>query len=371
MVKIAKYVGLDVHKDTIAIASCTGGALESVKDEGTVVHDLPRLMRKLSTLAPLEHLSVVYEAGPTGFGLCRSLRDHGVRCIVVAPNRVPCVPGPKIKTDKRDARWLSFQLRMNGLTGIAIPDEELEALRDLVRAREDSLHALRRTRQQLSALLLRHDLRFTGKSTWNQKHLGWIESLRLESEAPELAKKHYLMVIRQHDERIDELTENIERLAAALKGVHGELYRMLQALRGVSTIVAATIVAELGDLRRFKSASRLMSYLGMVPSEYSSGRRSKRGSITKAGNSHVRRVLVEACWSGRLRPARPVRLQRRQAGLDQAVIDIAWKAQKRLNERFKKMRARGKPQNITIIAMAREMIGFIWAIGQHMGPKSA
>jgi transposase len=369
MVKVAKYVGLDVHKDTIAVASCTGGPMQPARDEGTVPHDLTRLLRKLASLAPLEHLHVVYEAGPTGFGLCRALRDHGVACIVVAPNRVPQMPGPRIKTDKRDARWLAWQLRMGSLNGIAIPDEELEALRDLVRAREDSIYTRRRTRQQLSGLLLRHDVKWTGKHTWGPRHVEWIKSLRLSSEAQELAKKHYLEVVHHLDERIEELSSDIERISTALPGVHGTLYRALQALRGVSTIVAATFVCELGDLRRFKSAGRLMSYVGMVPREYSSGPKTWRGSITKTGNPHVRRVAVEASWSGRLRPARPVRLQRRQEGLDQAVIDIAWKAQKRLYERYRRMRARGKEQNVTIIAMARELLGFAWAIGQRVEPQ--
>jgi transposase len=371
MVTIAKYIGLDVHKDTIAVASCAGGPLESVQVHGTVPHDLPRLLHKLAELGPLERLSVVYEAGPTGFGLCRALRDHGVNCIVVAPNRVPQMPGPKIKTDKRDARWLAHQLRMNGLSGIAIPDQELEALRDLIRAREDSLYTRRRTRQQMSALLLRHDVRWTGKRTWNPAHSAWMQSLRLSSEAPELAKKHYLTVIAQLDGRIEELSADIERIAGSLRGIHGVLFRMLQAMRGVQALTSATLVSELGDLRRFKSASKLMSYVGMVPSEYSSGSRVKKGSITKAGNPHVRRVLVEACWSGRLRPAHPKRLKRRQAGLDQAVIDIAWKAQKRLYTRYRRMRARGKEQNVTIIAMAREMLGFMWAIGQRVEAQSA
>jgi transposase len=371
MVKIAKYVGLDVHKDTIAIARCTGGPLESAKDEGTVAHDVPRLLRKLASLAPFEHLRVVYEAGPTGFGLCRELRAQGISCIVVAPNRVPQMPGPKVKTDKRDARYLAWQLRMGSLTGIAIPDEELEALRDLTRAREDTLHARRRTRQQLAGLLLRHGVRYGGRQTWTPKYVDWIKGLRLGSEAQDLAKKHYLNAIEYLGGRIDELTADIERLAALLHGVHGKLYRSQQALRGVSTIVAATLVCELGDLRRFKSASHLMSYVGMVPREYSSGPKTWRGSITKAGNPHVRRVLVEACWSGRLRPAKPKRLLRRQAGVDPTVIDIAWKTQKRLYDRYRRMRARGKPQNVTIIALAREMLGFIWSIGQRVEPQSA
>lgn len=370
MVKIAKYVGLDVHKDTIAIASCVGGPLSSARDEGTVVHDLPRLLRQLAKLGPFEHLSVVYEAGPTGFGLCRELRAHGISCMIVAPNRVPKIPGPKIKTDKRDARYLAWQLRMGALSGIAIPDEELEALRDLTRTREDALHARRRTRQQLAGLLLRLGQRYDGKQTWTPKYVEWIKSLRLGSEAQELAKRHYLNALEYLGERIEELTVDIERLALLLRDVHGELYRSLQAMRGVSTLVSATIVGELGDLRRFPSASRLMSYVGMVPNEHSSGARVWRGSITKAGNPHVRRVLVEAAWSGRLRPARSKRLQQRQVGVDQAVIDISWRTQKRLYDRYRRMRARGKPQNVTIIALAREMLGFMWSIGQHVGQKS-
>lgn len=371
MVKIAKYVGLDVHKDTIAVASCTGGPLSSAKDEGVLPHDIPKLRRKLLSLAPAEHLHVVYEAGPTGFGLCRDLKAHGISCIIVAPNKVPLMPGPRIKTDKRDARYLAWQLRMGTLAGIALPDEELEALRDLIRAREDALHTRRRTRQQLGGMLLRHGVRWTGKSTWNQPHLTWIGSLRLGSEAQELARQQYLGEVQHFDGRIETLSEQIERLAGMLRDEHGELYRALQGLRGVSTIVAATLVCELGDLRRFGTASQLMSYVGMVPREHSSGARVWRGAITKAGNAHVRRVLIEAAWSGRLRPAKSVRLVRRQEGIDPAVIDIAWKAQKRLNARFLQMRARGKPQNLTIVAMARELLGFIWSIGQHVGKKSA
>jgi transposase len=371
MVKIAKYVGLDVHKDTIAIASSDGGPMTMARDEGVLPHDLAKLRRKLLSLAPAEHLHVVYEAGPTGFGLCRDLRAHGISCIVVAPNKVPQLPGPRIKTDRRDARHLAFQLRMGSLIGIALPDQELEALRDLVRAREDALYTRRRTRQQLAGLLLRHGARWSGKHTWSPKYVAWARSLRLGSDAQESAKKHYLDEIVHFDERVEGLTQDVERLAGLLCGVHGELYRSLQALRGVSTIVAATLVCELGDLRRFKRASQLMSYVGVVPREHSSGPRVWRGSITKAGNPHVRRVLIEAAWSGRLRPAVGAIVKRRQIGLDQAVIDIAWDAQKRLHHRHRQMRARLRPQNVAIVAMARELLGFIWSIGQQVGKQSA
>jgi transposase len=370
MVKVAKFVGLDVHKDTISIAVSEGGPLREARDLGTIPHDVPKLVRKLLTLAPAEHLSVVYEAGPTGYGLCRELRERGIHCIIVAPNRVPQLPGPRIKTDKRDARHLAHQLRLGALSPITLPDLELEALRDLVRAREDALMHRRRVRQQLAGFFLRQGFRY-GKSTWTKAHLEWCASQRMGSRAQELAREHYLHQIVRLDGEIAELTGHIEAIAAELHGVHGELYRSLQALRGVSTLVSATIVCELGDLRRFKNPSQLMSYLGVVPREHSSGPRTWRGSITKCGNPHVRRVLVEAVWPARLRPAKGAQLLKRQAGLAPEPIDIAWKAQKRLHARYLRMRARGKPQNVTIIAMARELLGFVWAIGQTVEKRAA
>ena len=371
MVKIAKFVGLDVHKDTIAIAVCEGGPVREPRDLGEIPHDIPKLVRKLLSLAPAEHLTVVYEAGPTGYGLCRDLLSRGIRCMIVAPNRVPRMPGPRIKTDKRDARNLAHQLRMGALSPITIPGLELEALRDLVRAREDALQHRRRLRQQLGGLFLRLGFRYTGGSKWIQKHLDWCATQRMGSRAQDLARRHYLEQILRLDREIAELSEHVATIANELYDVHGTLYRSLQALRGVSTIVAATIVCELGDLRRFKSAGQLMSYVGMVPREHSSGSRTWRGSITKAGNPHVRRVLVEAVWSSRLRPAKSKQLLRRQVGLPQDVIDIGWSAQKRLHSRYRRMRARTKPQNVAIIAMARELLGFVWAIGQTVAPKAA
>jgi transposase len=266
---------------------------------------------------------------------------------------------------------LSFLLRTNALSGITIPDEELEALRDLVRAREDAVRARRRARQQLSMFLLRHGRHWKGKCGWTLAHLEWIRTQRFGSEAQRLVLNHCLDEVLRLGVTIARLTEEVERIAEGLSGLHGRLYRSLQALRGVSTIVAATLVSELGDLRRFLNPSHLMSFVGMVPSEHSSGPRVFRGSITKCGNPHVRRVLLEAAWSGRLWPNKPLRLQRRQRGLDPRVIDISWKAQNRLRARYLRMRARGKGQNITIVAMARELLGFVWAIGQEVGEQAA
>ena len=371
MVRIAKFVGLDVHKDTIALAVSEGGPVGEARELGVIPHDVPKLVKKLLSVARAEDLYVVYEAGPTGFGLCRELGARGIQCIVVAPNRVPQVPGARIKTDRRDARHLAFMLRTNSLSGITIPDEELEALRDLVRAREDAVRARRSARQQLSMFLLRHGRHWKGKSGWTVAHLDWIRTQRFGSEAQRLVLNHCVDEVTRLGATIAKLTDDVERIAGGLGGLHGELYRSLQALRGVSTIVSATLVSELGDLRRFAKPTRLMSYVGMVPSEHSSGPRVFRGAITKAGNPHVRRVLLEAAWSGRLWPNKPQHLLRRQRGLDPRVIDIAWKAQHRLRARFLRMRGRGKGQNTTIVAMARELLGFVWAIGQEVGKRAA
>lgn len=363
MVSIAKFVGLDVHKDTICMAVVDGGPLARVNEPVTLPHDVPKLVKRLLALAPPDKLRVVYEAGPTGFGLCRDLLARDIHCIVVAPNRVPIRAGPRIKTDKRDAANLAHQLRMGALSPITLPDRELEALRDLVRAREDVLMHRRRARQQLKGFFLRNSVRFEGKSTWTKAYMLWARHVPLGSEAQKLARDSYCDRIERLDREIESLTEHVSMIAAQLTGLHARLYRSLQALRGVKSIIAATLVCELGDLCRFKSPSKLMGYLGMVSRIHASGERVWRGSITKCGNPHVRRVLIEAAWAGRLRPARSKLLAKRQEGLSEAVIDIAARAQKRLYKRYLSMRARLKPQNVVIVALARELLGFVWAIG--------
>lgn len=363
MVKIAKFVGLDVHKETICMAVASGGPLERISDPITLPHDVPKLIKRLLALAPAEKLRVVYEAGPTGFGLCRDLLANGIHCIVVAPNRVPVRRGPRIKTDKRDASNLAYQLRMGALSPITLPDRELEALRDLVRAREDVLMHRRRARQQLKGFFLRHGMSFDGKSSWTEAYMEWAKHAPFGADAQKLARDSYCERIERLDLEIERLTEHVEVIANQLTGLHLKLYRSFQALRGVKSIVAATLVCELGDLQRFSSPSKLMGYLGMVPRVHASGDRTWRGSITKAGNPHVRRVLIEAAWSGRLRPARGKLLMKRQQGLSDAVIDIAARAQRRLHKRYSSMRARLKPQNVVIVALGRELLGFVWAIG--------
>ena len=371
MDKVAKFVGLDVHKDTIAIAWESGGPLEVAASLGQIAHDLPRLLRKLKPLGQPADVRVAYEAGPTGYGLQRALQTAGYECIVVAPSKTPMKRGERVKTDRRDASKLAHYLRTNSLTPVAIPTIEQEALRDLQRAREDAMRALRTARQQLLSFLLRQGRTWSeGKSYWTLKHRAWIQSQRFESEAHHtVLADGYREVVRLEAREAD-LKAQIEE--QSLKLPEKDLFLALQALRGVGLIVSSTLVSELGDLRRFKSPGRLMSFVGLVPSERSSGDRVHKGPITKAGNTHVRRVLVEAAWSGRHRPEISVTLKRRSQGLPPTVLDIAWKAQKRLFKRFQTMRGRNKEMNKIVVALARELCGFVWAIGQEVSkPKSA
>lgn len=362
MSKIAKFVGLDVHKSSISMAVCEGGALHRPEDLGTFAHDLPTLLRRLERLGEPQHVHVAYEAGPTGYGLCRALRQRGYYCIVIAPSKTPVRTGDRVKTDRRDAAKLARFLRAGELVAVELPGLEQEALRDLVRAREDAMHAQRRARQQLSSFLLRHGRTWSGKSAWTQPHHAWIRSQRFECEIQRQVLEDYFQEVVRLDARLADLSTKLEAGAKSLSS--SPLFSALQALRGVSTVVAASIVAELGDLRRFPSASRLMSYVGLVPSEYSSGARTRRGRITKAGNPHLRRVLIQAAWHCSKRPAMSLHLKRRSAGLPPPVLDIASKAQKRLHRRYWHLANRNKSPQTTVVACAREMLGFVWAIGQ-------
>jgi len=371
MVKVAKYVGLDVHKSSISIAWCEGGARAEAVSLGKIEHDVSRLVKKLARLGERCDVHVAYEAGPTGFGLYRKLCELGFPCIVVAPNRTPVAPGPRVKTDRRDAASLAFNLRSGTITPVSVPDEETEALRDLTRYREDVREELQRARQQVVMFLLRHDRRFEdGKSHWTIKHREWIRAQRFAHECQiQVLEESYQEVVRL-EEKLERVEEIVERTALA-HTQFGELFRALQAFRGVRIVTAATLIAELGDLRRFESAPQLMSYLGLTPREHSSGDKVSRGSITKAGNGHVRRVLVESAWHGRHRPAKTKTLAARSKGLPEGVLALSWKTQHRLHERWKRMRVRNKEVNKIVIAMAREMAGFVWAMGQLVLPKAA
>jgi transposase len=368
MVKVAKFIGLDVHKATISVAVAEGGPIQA-RHLATVAHDIPQVIRLLQREGDPGDIHVAYEAGPTGFGLCRRLREAGFDCVVIAPSKTPVKPGERVKTDRRDALTLAHHLRTNSLTPIEIPGEQREALRDLIRGREDGVRALRAARQQLGGFFLRSGRIYQGRSHWTLQHWAWITSQRFDHEATRIVVADYIQEVHRIEARIASLTKSVDEHVRSSDLAH--LYLAYMALRGVSTIVSATLVAELGDLTRFSSAPKLMSFVGLVPSECSSGSRVSRGPITKTGNAHVRRVLVEAAQTYRYRPEVSVGLKRRQKDVPAAVVDIAWKAQKRLHARFKSITGRKKSANYAIVAMARELCGFIWAIGQVVGPKAS
>lgn len=359
------FVGLDAHAKSINVAVVLPGSGE-VDEQWQVAHEsrsLRRLVKKLLAIAPGE-VRAVYEAGPCGYALKRVLDGLGITCHVVAPSLIPVKPGERVKTDRRDARKLATLFRAGLLTVVHPPNEAEEALRDLMRAREDAKKDLMSARHRLSKMLMRHGLRFAETRNWTKKHRRWLLVLRFEEVHAQQAFDNYLLVIEQVEERLKMMDAHIEEAAAedAYKAPVG----WLRCLRGIDTVTAMTIVAELHDFRRFRHPRHLMAYLGLTPSEYSSGDRVKRGSITKAGNSHVRRVLVEAAWNYRHRPAVSVELRKRRAGQPTAVIAIADRAQIRLHRRYYRLKEDyRKPHNVVTVAIARELVGFIWAVLQH------
>lgn len=356
------YVGLDVHKDSIAIAVAREGR-EPAEVWKVIPNDGGRLRKALSMLSKSrEDLRVCYEAGPTGFGLCRRLREAGIDCMVVAPSLVPGKPGDRVKTDRRDARKLAHFLRSGDLTAVHVPDEAVEAIRDLERARDDAKSAERTARHQLGKFLLRHDRRWEGK-TWTKAHHDWIRVQRFEFPAQQRVLEDYLKTVEDLAERAARLTTAMEELVQ--ETTLAPLTKALQAFRGISVVSAVTIAAEAADLRRFATAGQFMSYVGLVPSEDSSGERRHQGPITRCGNAHLRRILVEAAWHYRHVPAMSKELRRRNQGVATGVRRIAWEAQKRLHRRLYHLLHANKSSQKAVVAVARELAGFIWSVGQE------
>jgi transposase len=314
-------------------------------------------------------LSFCYEAGPCGYGLHRQLLDLGQDCQVVAPSLIPRKPGDRVKTDRRDSLNLARLHRAGELTAVWVPDGAQEALRDLTRAREDMKHIQRQAKQRLLGFLLRHGKRFEGKDNWTQAHFRWFETVKFEQPVQQIVFQEYVDSVEAMTRRVAAFDEQLE--SAAGESVFWPVIEGLMALRGVKLITATTIVAEIGDLRRFATAPQLMAYLGVVPSEHSSGETKVRGPITKTGNGHVRRMLVEAAWQYRYPARKTAVLQRRAERASEQVQEIAWKAQKRLCARYRLLEARGKLKVQVCIAVARELAGFIWAIGQTLPQPAA
>ncbi len=368
MKEFSKYVGLDVHKETIAvaIAPARGGEVRFFGEIGNTAEAVGKLVRRISNGAG--PISWCYEAGPCGYGIHRQLLDLGEHCQVVAPSLIPKKAGDRVKTDRRDALGLARLHRAGELTPVWVPDGAQEALRDLTRGREDMKHVQRQAKQRLSGFLLRHGQRYAGKSKWTQAHARWLEKLRFGQPVQQIVFQEYVDMVNAMTKRVQAMEAQIE--TASRESAFWPVIEALMALRGVNLLTATTVLAEIGELRRFASAPQLMAYLGLVPSEHSSGARQSRGSITKTGNGHVRRVLVEAAWTYRHPARKSPTLQRRAQRTPQAVQDIAWAAQKRLCQRYRHLTCNGKQTVQACTAIARELAGFIWAIGQVL-PQAA
>jgi transposase len=364
MSQFSTYIGLDVHKNSISVAAAPADPESRARSLRRLPNDMPRLLKLLAQCGAPEQVHICYEAGPTGYGLWRRLRQEGYTCVVVAPSKTPRSTSDRVKTDKRDAMKLASFLRSGLLTPIRVPSEEEEALRDLLRAREDIKRSECDLRRRLGALMLRQDRIWTGtKCNWTKRHFNWLEDQRFERRGTEEAKGQYLGLINHLRDILDEFDRSIEEVVPTLE--RADLVHALCGLKGIGLLTAATIVAEVGDLRRFPTAKQFMSFLGLTPSESSSGDTRRRGPITKAGNKRLRRLLVESAWKYSRAPHIGRDLDRRSRGLSKEVKAISWRAQKRLHKRRWALEHSGKGTRKINVALARELAGFIWSIGQE------
>jgi transposase len=359
-----RFVGLDVHAETITVAVAESAG--EVRALGTIPNRPEAMRRLVRKLGPPEQLRMCYEAGPTGYVLYWQLIGLGVHCDVVAPSLVPMKAGDRVKTDRRDAAKLARSYRAGDLTPVWVPDAEHEALRDLVRAREAAKKDQLRARHRLGKFLLRHGRRRPAhlKMAWTAGHLDWVRTVTFESAAHRVVLTDYLHEVERVATRIADLNAAILETVRTAPPQMRAVIQALQALRGIAAVSAATIVAEVGQLSRFEKPRHLMGYSGLVPSEYTTGPRRRTGAITKTGNAHLRRVVIEAAWAYRFAPAVRGPLRARQAGLDPGLTEIAWRAQKRLHDRYRTLTAKGKNKNQVMTALGRELLGFIWAIAR-------
>jgi transposase len=359
------FVGLDVHAETIAVAVAEQGG--EVRSLGTIPNRLESIRKMVHKIGPVKQLKACYEAGPTGYVLYWQLTQLGVACDVIAPSLVPTKAGDRVKTDRRDAEKLARCHRAGELTAVWVPDADHEALRDLVRAREAAKKDQLKARHRLGKFLLRHGQRRPdGVRVWTKKHREWIKShVRFQQAALEATLADYVEEVDHVAARIVKLEKALDEAVRQAPPEIRAVIEALQALRGVAQTTAASIVSEVGCLSRFPTAPDLMGYSGLVSSEHTTGNRVQRGGITKTGNAHLRRVVVEAAWAYQHRPNVIGYLLRRQKDLaiSDEVKDIAWKAQQRLHKRYKAMASRGKNKNQIVAALGRELLGFIWAIG--------
>ncbi|MGY0695040.1 IS110 family RNA-guided transposase [Virgibacillus sp. FSP13] len=363
-----KYVGLDVSKDNIAVAIAEEGRSKP-RYIGTITYTVEAIRKLMKKLGEPEQLQVCYEAGPTGYGLYRLLKSMDIECEVIAPSLIPQKPGERVKTDKRDAIKLATLYRAGELTPVYVPTEDDEALRDLVRAREDVKEDELRAKHRLTKFLLRNEIKPPlGTKKWTVKYWDWLNKLTFKRSASRVAYQEYLQQLKEYQQRIKILEQEIEDQAKA--GVHAPMIQALMTLRGVAVITATSLVAEIGSFKRFPVPKQFMAYNGLVPSESSSGMTRHLGEITKTGNRHVRRLLIEAAWSYRYKPAVKGELAKRQKGQPSHILGISWKAQNRLHKKYFRLMGRGKESGKAITAIARELAGFIWAIAQDVEGKA-
>lgn len=367
MKKATRFVGLDVHAETIAIAVAEPARGGEVRSLGTIPNR-PEAVRKLvQKLGGSKAIQVCYEAGPTGYTLYWQLTQLGVECEVVAPSLVPVKAGDRVKTDRRDALKLARCFRAGELTKVWVPDQDHEALRDLVRAREAAKKDQLRARHRMSKFLLRAGRHPSKDSqTWGTKHMEWMRGLQFEQSARQATMIDYLGELDHMAERVRRLEKAIDEAVQTAPELMRALIEGLQALRGVAKLTATTIAVEVGNFARFEKPKQLMGYAGITPSEYSSGSSRRQGAITKTGNAHLRRVLVEAAWSYRHRPGKGQALRARTRELPEHLNEIAWKAQHRLHRRYAALQAKGKPHTKVVTAIGRELLGFVWAIATRI-----
>lgn len=359
------FVGLDVHKATVAVAVAAGVRSGEVRHLGTIPNradQIAKLAAKLSQAG--RRVSFCYEAGPCGYGLYRQLQGLGHDCIVMAPSLIPAKPGDRVKTDRRDAVMLAKLHRAGELTAVWVPDDAHEAMRDLVRARATAVRVLGKARQHLQGFLLRHGRVYAGNRGWTLAYRRWLTTVRFDHPAQQVVLQDYIDAVSDAESRLQRLTRQIEDLVPQWS--MAPVVEALQAMRGVGLIVAVIMAAEVGDFSRFDNPRQLMAYLGLVPSEHSSGSTVRRGGITKAGNALARRALIEGAWTYRMQARISRKLYDRNENLPQAIRDIAWKAQMRLCARYRRLAATGKTKVVVTTAIAREMVGFLWAIARQI-----
>ena len=357
------FIGLDVHKATISVAVAQGERGGEVRHWGTVPHrpdHVRKLVEKLA--AGGARLHFCYEAGPCGYGLYRQLVEMGHDCIVVAPSLIPVKAGDRVKTDRRDAVMLAKLHRAGELTAVWVPDAAHEAMRDLIRARATAVRVAGKARQHLQGFLLRHGRIYPGKKGWTKAYRRWLPTVRFTHPAQQVVLQDYIHAVTDAEARIERLTTQIAALIPSWS--LAPVVEAIQAMRGVAFIVAVTVVAEVGDFDRFENPRQLMAYLGLTPAEHSSGASIRRGGITKAGSSLARRALIEGAWSYRMQARISPKLHARLEALPAAVRDIAWKGQLRMCQRYRHLMAAGKAKVVATTAIAREMVGFIWAIAR-------